>query len=291
MWPRGQSHAKKEENRPGGKYYLYGKGDRGNECTFKHDPTAKKAWHEERQRKKKEEKEAAEQADADKAAADLALEEEEKVKEAEEVKEVKDKKKKEDEARGDDDEEAKRKKERRDKVKLKRKRKRELRKAGAMEDSSPMDVDDNNSPDIHQAAKVEPAAKKHKKQATLVSKAAKPATNAKATASKLRTNSVTGHPNSSFQTPHPQSQTPVQDPQLQHQNHPHQQPPPPPQQPPPFPMQQQHQQRNIHFQPTIPSHFSFAPNPLLQQRIPPGGQVHDHGTLGGDHPWTCNRHR
>ena len=190
------------------------------------------------------EKEAANQADADKAAADLALEEEEKVKEAEEVKEVKDNKKKEDEAKVDDDEEAKRKKERRDKVKLKRKRKRELRKAGAMEDSSPMDVDDDISPDNSHAAKAEPAAKKHKKQATSVSKAAKTATNAKAAASKSRANSVTGHTSSNFQTPLTQTQAPVQDPQLQHQIHPHQQPPsPPPQQQPPSPLQQHHQQR------------------------------------------------
>ena len=281
MWPRGQSHAKKEENRPGCKYYLYGKCDRGNECTYKHDPMVKKVWHEERQRKKQEEKAAADQADADKLAADLALEEERKrVKEAEEVKE---KKKKEDEAKVDDDEETRRKKERRDKVKLKRKRKRELRKAGAMEDSSPMDVDDDNSPDNTHAAKVEPAAKKHKKQATSMLKAAKTATNAKAAASKSRANSVSGHASSNFQTPPTQSQAPVQDPQLQHQIHPHQQPPPPPQQQPPFPVQQQ--QRSIHFQPTVPSHFSFAPNPLLQQHIPPGGQVHGHGTLGGDHPW------
>ena len=59
---------------------------------------------------------------------------------------MKDNKKKKDEAKGDDNEEARRKKERRDKVKLKQKSKRELRKAGAMEDSSPMDKVDKVKP-------------------------------------------------------------------------------------------------------------------------------------------------
>ena len=73
----GYSHAKKEENRGQCKYFNFGKCDKGNECTYKHDIEARKKHHEER-KLKKDEKEKEEAPKGDKVEENKEEEKEEK---------------------------------------------------------------------------------------------------------------------------------------------------------------------------------------------------------------------
>ena len=230
----GQSHARKEENRGPCKYFLYDKCNKSNECTYKHDLAAKKKHHEERQKKKDEEKA-------------------KKEKEEEEAKEKA--KKEEEEKKKKDTEEAKEKKKNKmkEKVKQKQKRRRDAGKGGAKDDSRSMDVD--NPVSNSSSSKVEPVAKKLREQQD-----PKPET-AKQEAIPSPSVPIPSHapPPCHISAPPPNFQ--------QQATNNFQQPPPPTHQAqPPNPC-------NIHFQPTIPNHFNFAPSPMIIPQLPSGSQA------------------
>ena len=246
----GASHSKKEENRGPCKYFFHGKCTKGNDCTFKHDAAAKSKYHKEIQERK----------------------------EAKE-KEEKDKKEKEEREKAEKTDAEKKTKEKREKLKLKRKRRREQKKAGAVENSSTMEVDPDSADDT-ETSKSEPVPKKAKTPKVIPPTKGTSKTKEVAVPASEASLQLPTHPPPAVQTP---ANVPcnfnVPPPPSSSSNtipNPNFHIPPPNSNP-----------NQFQFHQHIPNTFNFShtPNPMPHSLLPPGGLAQGHGTLGGENPW------